>query len=199
VKKLLTDLGKNLESYIPLFRYWSKELLYAFRDITYKSTFCLQKPLSLKNVYVSDIGIKINLKKIKFGDQRDNNLDYHMHLESQMLKAYAKLLIEMLTNRDDSQSEETSEATLERLQIDPELKCILYECLQAEHKTHKIEEEAYQHEIAGHIEREARKKRELEQGESGETDELDLVNQFKELIAKQKSAEEEDEHVQRLI
>ena len=64
-----------------LCKYWAKELLYAFRDITYKSTFTLHKKVTLKNVYVSDIGIKVNLKKIKFGEQRDDNLDYHMHVE----------------------------------------------------------------------------------------------------------------------
>ena len=103
---------------IPLFKYWAKELLYAFRDITYKSTYRLQKNLGLKNVYVSDIGIKVYLKKIKFGEQRDNNLDYHMHVESQMLKMYAKLLIEMLTNRDESQSTEPATSQLEKLQIE---------------------------------------------------------------------------------
>lgn len=82
LKKLMTDLSKTLLPQISLFKYWAKELLYAFRDITYKSTYCLQKNLSLKNVYVSDIGIKVYLKKIKFGDQRDNALDYHMHIES---------------------------------------------------------------------------------------------------------------------
>ena len=101
LKKLLTDLNKTLQAYVPLYKCWAKELLYAFRDITYKSTYCLQKNLTLKNVYVSEIGIKVYLKKIKFGAQRDNNLDYHMHIESQMLKMYAKLLIEMLTNRND--------------------------------------------------------------------------------------------------
>lgn len=52
----------------PLFKYWAKELLYAFRDMTYRSTYTLQKPISLKNVFVSDIGIKVYLKKVKFGD-----------------------------------------------------------------------------------------------------------------------------------
>jgi hypothetical protein len=43
-------------------------LLFAFRDITYRSTYTLQKPITLKNVFVADPGIKICLKKIKFGD-----------------------------------------------------------------------------------------------------------------------------------
>ena len=177
MKKLLTEQGKTLLPQIPLFKFWAKELLYAFRDITYKSTFCLQKNLSLKNVYVSDIGIKIYLKKIKFGEQRDNNLEYHMHVESQMLKMYAKLLIEMFTNRDEAQSDEFATTELEKLQIEPELKCILYECLQAEAKTHKMEEDRYQQQISAHIERETRMQRELENGnDEQETDETDLVN-----------------------
>ena len=107
-----------------LFKFWAKELLYAFRDITYKSTYNM-KQIRLKNVYVSDIGIKVYLKKVKFGEQRDDNMDYHMFVEGQLLKMYAKLLIEMLTNREDFEN-------FERLQISPELKCIIYECLQAE-------------------------------------------------------------------
>jgi len=42
------------------------------------------------------------LKKVKFGDQRDDNLDYHLHFESTMLAMYAKLLMQMLTNKDYS-------------------------------------------------------------------------------------------------
>lgn len=140
-------MGKNLTPHVPLFKYWAKELLYAFRDITYKSTYKLQKAINLKNVYVSDIGIKVYLKKVKFGDQRDDNLDAHMHQESMMLKSYATLLIEMLTNREDSAG------SLDRLNIDPELKCILYECLQAENKTIQKEEERYHAETKAYIDR----------------------------------------------
>ena len=52
----------------PLFKYWAKELLYAFRDLTYRSTYNLAEDITLKNVFVSDVGIKLYLKKIKFGD-----------------------------------------------------------------------------------------------------------------------------------
>lgn len=92
--------GRSLLNHEPLFKYWAKELLYAFRDITYRSTFTLQKPITLKNVFVSDIGIKVYLKKIKFGDQRDDNLDYHLHQESTMLAMYAMLLMQMFTGKD---------------------------------------------------------------------------------------------------
>ena len=59
---------KSLLKHESLFKYWAKEMLFAFRDITYRSTYTLQKPITLKNVFVADPGIKICLKKIKFGD-----------------------------------------------------------------------------------------------------------------------------------
>ena len=71
--------------------------MYAFADMTYKSTFKLAKKITVKNMFVSDIGIKVYLKKIKFGDQKDDNLEYHLNIESQMCKMYAELLIELLT------------------------------------------------------------------------------------------------------
>lgn len=145
----MNDKETNLLRYNTLFKFWAKELLYAFRDITYKSTFTLQKKVSLKNVFVSDIGIKVNLKKIKFGEQRDDNIDYHMHVESKMLKMYAQLLIEMLTNQDGDNG-----ALLDNLDLeDIELKCILYECLNAELKTMKKDEESYQEETKRYIEK----------------------------------------------
>ena len=150
LKKIMDTIGTTLLGQIQLFKYWIKELLYAFRDITYKSTFTLQKPVTLKNVFVSDIGIKVNLKKIKFGEQRDDNLDYHMHVEGQMLKMYANLLIEMLTNKGGNNGD-----LLDTLEIeDIELKCILYECLNAENKTLKREEERYHYETKKFIEKE---------------------------------------------
>ena len=67
MKFILSNLGKTLMGYDKLFMFWAKELLYAFRDITYKSTYNIEK-ISLKNVFVSDVGIKLYLKKVKFGE-----------------------------------------------------------------------------------------------------------------------------------
>lgn len=61
-----------------MFKFWAKELLYAFQDLTYKSTYCLQRPLTLRNMYISDLGIKIFLKKVKFGELREDTMDYHL-------------------------------------------------------------------------------------------------------------------------
>jgi len=144
--------GKNLLQYVPLFKFWAKELLYAFADMTYKSTFKLAKKISVKNMFVSEIGIKVYLKKIKFGDQKDDNLDYHLNIESQMCKMYAELLIELLTNQVNASE------NLPKMDIDPELKCILYECLRAEEKTSKQEEDAYDAEIQRHIQEDVMKR-----------------------------------------
>ena len=45
-----------------------------------------------------------------------------------MLRMYAKLLIELLTNREEF-------IDFDNLEIDAELKCILYECYHAKDKT----------------------------------------------------------------
>jgi hypothetical protein len=68
LKKLIDTTGKTLLGYNFLFKYWAKELLYAFRDITYRSTYDLRKDVTLRNVFVSDVGIKLYLKKVEFGD-----------------------------------------------------------------------------------------------------------------------------------
>ena len=91
-----------------------------------------------------------------------------------MLKMYAKLLLEMLTNREDFE-------TFDRLNISSELKCIIYECLQAEKKTLKREEERYHNEMQSFIEKEQRK-----MADRATQEETDLVAEFKELIEKQK-------------
>lgn len=79
-------------------------------------------------------------------------MDFHLHFESGMLRMYATLLIQMLTNRDYSGSDENAalkqiEYDLGQLAINPELKCILYECLHAQDKTARREEERYHFEI----------------------------------------------------
>jgi len=128
-------------------------------------------------VFVSEIGIKVYLKKIKFGEQRDDNLDYHLHVESQMLKMYAKLLLEMLTNREDFED-------LEDLDISPDLKCILYECLHAEDKTLKREEDRYHFEIKRYIEKET--------NQNNKSKDYELVNELKEIVNEQKAKDNEE-------
>ena len=71
---MLIETGQVLLDSQQLFKFWAKELLYAFKDITYKSTYTVEGDISLRNVYISDLGIKLYIKKIKFGELRDENL-----------------------------------------------------------------------------------------------------------------------------
>jgi hypothetical protein len=66
-----------------------------------------------------------------------------------MLKMYANLLIEMMTSRDGDNGDLLDTIDME----DIELKCILYECLNAEKKTLKREEERYTEETKRYIEK----------------------------------------------
>lgn len=57
-----------------MFKFWAKEILYALKDITYKSTYNVKGDITLRNVCVSDLGIKVYLKKLKFGDLREESV-----------------------------------------------------------------------------------------------------------------------------
>ncbi len=63
---------------------------------------------------------------------------------------YAKLLIELLTNREDF-------SEFDNLEIDPEIKCILYECYHAKDRTDTREQERYEQEINRFIHKETEK------------------------------------------
>ena len=41
VEQLMMETGQVLKDDQHLFKYWAKELLYAFEDITYKSTYTI--------------------------------------------------------------------------------------------------------------------------------------------------------------
>lgn len=184
LKTLLNETGKTLLNYEPLFKYWAKEILYAFRDITYRSTYDLEKDITLKNVYVSDVGIKLYLKKVSFGDQRDDNMEYHLQTESNMLRMYAKLLVEMLTNKEDAHPDD-----FETLEIDPEIKCILYECYHAKDNTDVKEQERYEAEIARFVQRET--ERELKKEDERRLNEK--REEFKQQVVTDKIISEEME------
>ena len=93
-----------------------------------------------------------------------------------MLKMYANLLIEMLTNKSGYNGDQLDNLAID----DPQLKCILYECLHAQDKTLKREEELYHDEIKKFIEKEMA-------GEN-KSEDFEMRNQFKELVANQKAA-----------
>jgi hypothetical protein len=98
LQQLLIETGQILKDDQQLFKFWAKELLYALKDITYKSTYSVEGDITLRNIYISDLGIKLYIKKIRFGELRDNTMQYHLQVEAKMLNNFAKILIEMLTN-----------------------------------------------------------------------------------------------------
>lgn len=93
LEQLLQQTGQILKDDQHLFKFWAKELLYAFKDMTYRSTYTIQGDISLRNVYISDLGIKVYMKKIKFGELRDESMTFHLGIEAKMLDNYAKVLI----------------------------------------------------------------------------------------------------------
>lgn len=102
--------------------------------MTYKSTYTIQGDISLRNVYISDLGIKVYLKKIKFGEIRDESIPFHLTIEAKMLGNYARILIEVLSNQGATKDTYDADNVLHNLNIDPELKAILYECIHAQDK-----------------------------------------------------------------
>jgi hypothetical protein len=131
---LLKETGQVLKDDQQLFKFWAKELLYAFKDITYKSTYALVGDITLRNLYISDLGIKVYVKQLKFGELRDETINYHLQIEAKMLKNYAAMLMQMLSNESSSQILGGIDEQLANLDIDPELKAILYECIHAQDK-----------------------------------------------------------------
>ena len=101
LQQLLNETGQNLKDDQHLFKFWAKELLYAFKDLTYKSTYNVNGDITLKNVYISDLGIKVYITKLKFGALRDETMDYHLQVEGKMLNNYAQILIELLAEDYD--------------------------------------------------------------------------------------------------
>lgn len=130
LQQLLLETNQTLQDDQQLFKFWAKELLYAFKDITYKSTYTIKGDITLRNMYISDLGIKVYLKKIKFGELRDETLEFHLAFEAKILNDYAKILIEMLSGETEDRITSIDDL-LQQLQVDPELKAILYECLHA--------------------------------------------------------------------
>ncbi len=68
---------------------------------------------------------------------------------------YSKLLVEMLTNRDDHDLMMLDFDHLEG--VEPEIKCILYECYHAKDRTDQREHQRYEQEISRFIQKESEK------------------------------------------
>jgi uncharacterized protein YuzB (UPF0349 family) len=65
-------------------------------------------------------------------------------VEGKMLHDYGKVLIEMLTNDSAERIANNFDAILSELEIDPELKAIIYECVHARDRVMQKEQEKYE-------------------------------------------------------
>lgn len=198
LEQLMQQTGQVLRDDLHLFKFWAKELLYAFKDMTYSSTYTVNGDITLRNVYISDLGIKVYLKKITFGELRDESMAFHLSIEAKMLNNYARILIEVLN--ENTGSTVSPDDILSGLKIDPELKAILYECLHAQDKVTQKEQETYDNEINTfiHKQKTARMMAELQEmgDESIPENEFAELDKFKQKI---KSQEEEESKVPRAI
>ena len=73
LEQLLQDTGSVCHDSSNIFKFWAKELLYALNHLMYRCTYSVKGNITLRNVYVADSGIKLFLKKIKFGELRENS------------------------------------------------------------------------------------------------------------------------------
>ena len=191
LEQLLMETGQILKDDQHLFKFWAKELLYAFKDITYRSTYTIEGDISLRNMYISDLGIKVYLKKLKFGELRDDTIKFHLSIEAKMLKNYANILIQMQGNQYNNALQGNTDDILASMDIDPELKAILYECLHAVDKIQQSEQESYDHEINEFILQEKISRTKLEQKELKNDDNPDA--EFSELMGFKKAVQNQEE------
>mmetsp|Transcript_8819 Transcript_8819/g.13595 ORF Transcript_8819/g.13595 Transcript_8819/m.13595 type:complete len:259 (-) Transcript_8819:147-923(-) len=195
LQQLLNETGQVLRDDQQLFKFWAKELLFAFKDITYKSTYTIKGDITLRNMYISDLGIKVYLKKIKFGELRDETIDFHLQVEAKMLNNFAKILIEMLSlDYKCGFNDYAIDDILYALDIDPELKAIIYECLHAKDKIAEKEQETYDNEINSFIHQErALKQKEDKEASSQDTEMFDEFHDLLEFKRQNEQQAKEDE------
>ena len=78
-------------------------------------------------------------------------MKFHLAFEAKMLKNYAQILIQVLSNEASHNIPRSDDDILTSLNISPELKAILYECLHAVDKIQEKEQETYENEISQYI------------------------------------------------
>jgi len=98
-----------------LYNLWIREIFKAFKDILDKTTYCPALPITLKNIYISDKGLKfylknfnidfffvnfnkfrVTMKNIEFPNFRQNIEQSHEFVEAKLLKNFGKLILNIL-------------------------------------------------------------------------------------------------------
>ena len=141
---------RQILSYEILFPYWARELLRAFSVLAYKSMYELEEPISIKNIYIADLGIKVFIKNEVYGKRKEQGIQNHLFYEAKLLRNFAEVLTEIILKTSKFPSQLNSNAEVEAL-INPELKCIIDECYKALDKVQESEEVQYNKEIENFI------------------------------------------------
>ena len=76
-----------------LFRLWMREIFLCFKDLLENTIYMPILPISIKNIYISDSGLKIGIKNIFFTGIRREGNQSHEALEARLLKEYAILIL----------------------------------------------------------------------------------------------------------
>ncbi len=83
--------------YPSLFKYWAKEILQAFKDISQRCSFEMAEEIEARNIYIADVGIKVFFKNEVYGAPKRKGCMNQVYYEALLLRNFAKLLTEILT------------------------------------------------------------------------------------------------------
>ena len=112
-------------------------------DLVYKSTHKVKTKITLENIYVGDQGLKIFLKDVGFGDEREETEEAHKEFESLILSWYASILVELATDRTDIDIRNEGDRVLviQESDIKEPLVSILVECLNTKNRVEELKEQ----------------------------------------------------------
>lgn len=99
----------------------------------------MDKDITAANVYIADFGIKVFFLNESYGNPKKPGIPNHLYYEAVLLRNFSKLITEIILHGESSNLQLLDEVPL----LDPELKCILWECYRAVDRIHMSEEENY--------------------------------------------------------
>lgn len=99
----------------------------------------MDQDITTANVYLADFGIKVFFLNEVYGNPKKHGISNHLYYEAVLLWNFAKLLTEIILHGTSSNLNDLDGLPL----LDPELKCILWECYWAVDWIHENEEENF--------------------------------------------------------
>lgn len=64
-----------------------------------KNTHKIKRPLTANNIFIGDQGLKLYVRNVEFGDERDETIEAQREFESTVLAWYAQILVELATDQ----------------------------------------------------------------------------------------------------